>query len=165
MCTGIQRSEESAEEGAFRPLLEGVRALVRGPYEREEKLQAICELLAEQVPHYHWVGFYLVEQPGAKALLLGPFAGDPTEHVRIPFGHGICGQAAEGREAMIVQDVTLESNYLACSPRVKAEIVIPILWDGALRGLLDIDSYLRAPFSVEDQAFLEQVCELLAVLI
>jgi GAF domain-containing protein len=116
------------------------------------------------VPHYHWVGFYLVEQLEKKELLLGPFAGDPTEHVRIPIGRGICGQAAEGRETMIVQDVSLESNYLACSPSVKAEIVVPILKDGALLGLLDIDSQFKAPFSVEDQAFLEQVCELLAVL-
>jgi L-methionine (R)-S-oxide reductase len=163
MCAGMHRSEES-EEGAFQPLLDGVRALVRGPYERDEKLQAICTFLAELVPHYHWVGFYLVGRPEKKELLLGPFLGDPTEHVRIPFGRGICGQAAERRETLMVQDISRESNYVACSPSVKAEIVVPILRNGALLGLLDIDSQFQSPFSVEDQAFLEQVCELLTVL-
>lgn len=163
MCTSGHQKEEAAQ-GRFELLLERVRALVDGPYERAEKLRAICTLLAATIPHYHWVGFYLVEQPEKKELLLGPFAGAPTEHVRICFGRGICGQAAEGRETMIVQDVLRESNYLACSPSVKAEIVAPIRKNGALRGLLDIDSQVKAPFSVEDQAFLEQVCELVAVL-
>ena len=163
MGTSGHQQEEAAPR-SFEPLLERMRAIVARSRERDKTLLALCTFLMATVPHYHWVGFYLVEQLEKKELLLGPFAGDPTEHVRIPIGRGICGQAAEGRETMIVQDVSLESNYLACSPSVKAEIVVPILKDGALLGLLDIDSQFKAPFSVEDQAFLEQVCELLAVL-
>jgi L-methionine (R)-S-oxide reductase len=163
MCTSGHHKEE-ATPGTFEHLLGRVRALVEGPYERDEKLHRICTLLAANVLHYHWVGFYLVGQPEKKELVLGPFVGDPTEHVRIPFGRGICGQAAERREILMVQDISRESNYVACSPSVKAEIIVPILRNGALLGLLDIDSHLRTPFSVEDQAFLEQVCELLTVL-
>ena len=163
MCTSGHHQEEAAPE-TFKHLLERVRALVEGPHERDEKLRTICILLAANVLHYHWVGFYLVGRPEKKELVLGPFAGAPTEHVRIPFGRGICGQAAERRGTLMAQDVSLESNYLACSPQVKAEIVVPILRNGALLGLLDIDSQFKAPFSVEDQAFLERVCELLTVL-
>jgi len=163
MCTSGHHQEEAAPE-TFKHLLERVRALVEGPHERDEKLRTICILLAANVLHYHWVGFYLVGRPEKKELLLGPFLGDPTEHVRIPFGRGICGQVAERRETRMVQDISREPNYVACSPSVKAEIVVPILRNGALLGLLDIDSRFHSPFSVEDQMFLEQVCELLAPL-
>jgi L-methionine (R)-S-oxide reductase len=163
MCTSGHHKEEAAP-GTFEHLFRRVRALVEGPYERDEKLRTICTLLATNVLHYHWVGFYFVGRPEKKELVLGPFAGEPTEHVRIPFGRGICGQVAERRETLMVQDISRESNYVACSPSVKAEIVVPILRGSELLGLLDIDSHLRAPFSVEDQAFLEQVCEFLAVL-
>jgi L-methionine (R)-S-oxide reductase len=163
MCTSGHHQEE-ATPGTFEHLLGRVRALVEGPYERDEKLRRICTLLAANVLHYHWVGFYLVGRPEKKELVLGSFVGDPTEHVRIPFGRGICGQAAERRETLMVQDISRESNYVACSPSVKAEIVVPILRGSELLGLLDIDSQVHSPFSVEDQAFLEQVCELLTVL-
>ncbi len=161
MCTSGHQKEEAAPE-TFEHLLERVRALVARSRERDETLLALCTFLVATVRHYQWVGFYLVDRPDE--LVLGPFLGDPTEHVRIPFGRGICGQAADRRETIMVQDISRESNYLACSPSVKAEIVVPILRNGALLGVLDIDSQFLSPFSVEDQAFLEQVCELLAAL-
>jgi L-methionine (R)-S-oxide reductase len=164
MCTaGDQKARAGLE--SFQPLYERVKALVQGPCERTEKLRAISALIAEQVPHYHWVGFYLVDDAHSGELVLGPFVGEPTEHLRIPVGLGICGQAAERRATITVQDVALELNYLACSPHVKAEIVVPILRAGKLLGVLDVDSHFRSPFSVEDRTFLEQVCELVAVLV
>ncbi len=147
---------------SFHSLLEKVRAIVESHQQRTDKLGAICTLLRDSVPHYDWVGFYLVDDLQAQTLVLGPFAGEPTEHVKIPFGKGICGQAAETRETFIVQDVTQESNYLSCSPRVKSEIVVPILKEGQIIGELDIDSHAFAPFSDKDRLFLEEVCELVS---
>ena len=147
----------------FRALLNQAKGIVDGPLERDEKLQAICELLHNGVDYYNWVGFYLVDAPKAE-LVLGPFAGEPTEHVRIPFGRGICGQAAERKETFTVQDVSKESNYLSCSPRVQSEIVVPILKDGQVVGELDIDSHVLSPFGREDVELLEGICSLVSKL-
>jgi len=69
----------------------------------DAKLKAICKLLKDNVSYYDWVGFYFVDKKKQKELLLGPFVGEPTEHIRIPFGRGICGQAAELRKAFVVR--------------------------------------------------------------
>ncbi|RLF89910.1 GAF domain-containing protein [Thermococci archaeon] len=118
-----------------------------------KKLERVCELLRE-IPHYQWVGFYLVR---GEELVLGPFSGEPTEHVRIPFGLGVCGRAAKEKRILVVQDVSKESNYLACSPKVKSEIVLPVFKEGEIIGELDIDSHYLSPFSDEDVSFLEVV--------
>lgn len=108
------------------------------------------------------MGFYLVDPQAERELILGPYVGAPTEHTRIAFGQGICGQAAETEMTFIVPDVALESNYLSCSPMVRSEIVIPILYQDRVVGELDIDSHTLAPFTDEDRAFLEQVCQRVA---
>lgn len=126
---------------------------------REEKLTAICRVLVDRVDHYDWVGFYLVDAIQDRELILGPFVGDPTEHVRIAFGQGICGQAAETGKTFIVQDVDQAANYLSCSPAVKSEIVVPIFRDAIFVGELDIDSHILAPFTQKEREFLEEICE------
>lgn len=148
----------------FPPLLEAVQTLVAESTDRTATLQAICQLLHDQVPHYQWVGFYLTDPDQTRELVLGPFVGAPTEHVRIPFGRGICGQAAEQERTFIVQDVLAETNYLSCSPEVRSEIVVPLFKDGQVIGELDIDSHRLAPFTDADRTFLEQVCALAATL-
>jgi GAF domain-containing protein len=131
------------------------------PFDRDEKLETICELLQGGVAYYEWVGFYIVDA-SQKALVLGPFVGEPTEHVRITFGKGICGQAAERQETFIVQDVSQETNYLSCSPSVQSEIVVPIFKDGEIVGELDIDPHTLSPFTQEDREFLEDVCQIVS---
>ena len=133
--------------------------------ERDETLTRICEVLKNEVPHYDWVGFSLVDPVAERELVLGPYAGAPTEHTRIPFGKGICGQAAATEATFIVQDVTLETNYLSCSPDVRSEIVVPILKEDMIVGELDIDSHALAPFTDQDQAFLDAVCAQVAPLL
>lgn len=123
----------------------------------EDILQNICELLRERVPHYDWVGIYLVDDENPEELVLGPFTGADTEHTRIDFGDGICGQVAEGKETMVVQDVTERNNYLACNIHVKSEIVVPIFVEGEFWGEIDIDSHQEAPFSEEDVELLERI--------
>lgn len=141
----------------FRSLLDEVRSIMGGPGERDVKLQTVCGLLAERVAHYNWVGFYLRDRSGREELVLGPHVGAPTDHTRIPFGRGICGQAAARKETFVVQDVSKETNYLSCSASVKSEIVVPIMKAGAVAGELDIDSHVSAPFTDDDRAFLEKV--------
>jgi len=152
------------KEQLFNFLLKKVRETVVGSYDTTEKLFTICTLLMDTVPYYDWVGFYLVDPPGNKELVLGPFVGEPPEHVRIPFGTGICGQAAERKVTVIAQDVSKEVNYLSCSPKVKAEIIVPIFKNGELVGELDIDSHTRSPFTLEDRIFLENICEIVSAL-
>ncbi|MGC9467112.1 MAG: GAF domain-containing protein [Anaerolineae bacterium] len=148
----------------YERLLGRVQGIVEMDTGRDAKLRAICTLLRDEVPHYDWVGFYLVDPEAERELVLGPFAGAPTEHVRIPFGEGICGQAADTEATFVVQDVSLETNYLSCSPDVRSEIVVPILKDGTVIGELDIDSHALAPFTALDRVFLDSVCAEVATL-
>ena len=121
-----------------------------------EKMQAICELLKENVPHYDWVGFYF-RNGDKEELKLGPYAGEPTDHTIIPFDKGICGQVAVSNQNFVVPDVKAQDNYIACSVTVKAEIVIPLFLNGVNIGQIDIDSNTPDPFSEEDERFLEFV--------
>jgi len=139
----------------FEEIAERIEKIADGMSSREDKLLEICSILRDEIPHYDWVGFYIAE---GKELVLGPFRGEPTEHVRIPFGEGICGQAAERGETFIVQDVSRETNYLSCSVKVKSEMVVPIFKDGKIVGELDIDSHSISPFTSADKEFLERVC-------
>jgi L-methionine (R)-S-oxide reductase len=125
---------------------------------------ALCQKLQRENPHYNWVGFYWMDDAD-QALHLGAYVGTETDHVRIPYGRGICGQVAESGETFLVPDVQAQDNYLACSIETKAEIVVPVYKDGKLVGQLDIDSHKRDPFSSEDQAYLEQVCAAVALLL
>jgi len=133
--------------------------LIAGSGPNAEKLLAVCDMLNSLIPYYDWVGFYFVDREKPDELVLGPFVGAPTEHVRIRFGKGICGQAAEKEETIVIQDVSQENNYLACSIDVRSEIVVPIFKDGTVMGELDIDSHDLAPFDREDRELLEAIAE------
>lgn len=122
----------------------------------EEKLQAICQLLKENVPYYDWVGFYF-RNGDKEELKLGPYAGKPTDHIIIPFGKGICGQVAVSNQNFVVPDVNAQDNYIACSLTVKSEIVVPLFVNGKNIGQIDIDSNTLDPFSEQDERFLEYI--------
>jgi len=154
----------SDKEELFAGLLVDVERILGGPEGPEEKLRAVTILLRERVDRYDWVGFYLVDGP-KRELVLGPYSGEPTEHVRIPFGRGVCGQAAERERTLVVQDVAGEENYLSCSPSVQSEIVVPLFRGDRLVGELDVDSHTPAAFSEEDQTFLARVGETAAGLL
>lgn len=143
-------------------LLSRTRQIVAQNVTRNEKLFAVCELLADEVPTFNWVGFYLVADDAPNELVLGPFVGESTEHTRIPFGKGICGQVAVSHETFVSQDVHAEENYLACSIHVQSEIVVPILKNGEFVAQLDIDSHTRASITEEQVEVLEEICEILA---
>lgn len=126
----------------------------------ENLLLELCELLKKEVYHYDWVGFYILDT-GKNKLILGPFAGKPTQHTHIAVGKGICGQVAESGETMVVQDVTQVENYISCGLEVQSEIVVPVMKNGKFVAEIDIDSHSPAPFTPEDSVFLSEVCDLL----
>ncbi|MCY3998691.1 MAG: GAF domain-containing protein [Flavobacteriaceae bacterium] len=133
----------------------------RTDLEFKGRLQKICELLAKYNQAYDWVGFYMVDQ-SKKTLSLEAYYGESTQHTEIPFGKGICGQVAESNQVFISPDVTLESNYLSCSPKVKSEIVYPILINGKNVGQIDIDSHQKNAFNSKDERLLKDVCGVVA---
>ncbi|QFZ53779.1 GAF domain-containing protein [Oceanihabitans sp. IOP_32] len=125
---------------------------------KNERLQAICQLLESNIDYYNWVGFYFVNGD-KQELILGPYVGEPTDHTVIPFGKGICGQVAVSNKNFVVPDVKAQDNYIACSLTVKSEIVVPIFVNGKNVGQIDIDSNTLDPFTEKDERFLEFVCE------
>jgi len=138
--------------------------IIHSPLTLKEKMQAICNFLGSQMPAYDWVGFYLSDVKNKK-LHLGPFYGKPTEHTSILYGMGICGQAAEAQKTFLIDDVTVEKNYIACSIHVKSEIVVPIIKNQVVVGQIDIDSHTPAAFKEGDKQLLELICQEIATYI
>jgi len=127
----------------------------------DHRLSQVCKVLRENIPYYDWVGFYF-KNGDKEELKLRSFAGEPTDHIIIPFGKGICGQVAVSNKNFMVSDVKAQNNYIACSIHVKAEIVVPLFVNGENIGQIDIDSHTPNPFSKEDEYFLEWVNEKVA---
>ena len=127
----------------------------------QDLMRRMAKLLHDRMLKYNWVGFYMLE-PGAQPpmLVLGPFEGAMTPHVRIPLNQGICGAAASSGKTVVVDDVNKDPRYLACSLETKSEIVVPVFANGKVVGELDIDSHFPAAFSSEHQG-LVQYCAML----
>jgi len=151
----------SINEAAFQQIIADTKHLLYQNNSRDEKLLAICELLSEKVNTFDWVGFYFADTDGKDELVLGPFVGEATDHTRIPFGQGICGQVAISHETFVAQNVHEEDNYISCSVDVQSEIVVPIMKDGKFVAQIDIDSNTRGSITKEQRALLEQIAELL----
>ncbi len=122
----------------------------------EQRLYAICSILHQELENYNWVGFYMANH-STRTLHLGPYVGASTDHVEIPFGKGICGQVAVSNQTFLVEDVTAQDNYIACSITVKSEIVVPLFVDGVNIGQIDIDSHVLNAFSEDDNVFLTEL--------
>ena len=125
---------------------------------KENKLQAICDVLEKEVSYYDWVGFYF-KNGDKEELKLAQYTGEETEHTIIPFGKGICGQVAISNQNFVVQDVSEQDNYISCGWKVKSEIVIPIFIEGENIGQIDIDSHTANIFTPLDEQLLEYVCK------
>jgi L-methionine (R)-S-oxide reductase len=135
--------------------------LARSAPTANDLMQKMVRLLHERVLKYNWVGFYMLE-PGAKPpmLVLGAFEGAMTPHTRIPLNQGICGAAASTGQTVVVDDVSKDPRYLACSLETKSEIVVPVFVHGQVVGELDIDSHFPAAFTAEHKD-LVQHCAML----
>jgi GAF domain-containing protein len=141
------------------PTLANIEAVIREERDPRRAMGGVVEVLKREMPHYTWVGIYVLE---GDELVLGPFLGKPSPHTRIPIGRGICGAAARERETIIVDDVNADSRYLACSLETRSEIVVPIMTGERVLGEIDIDSDRSAAFGPADKRLLESVASLLA---
>jgi L-methionine (R)-S-oxide reductase len=135
--------------------------LAQTSHSAQDLMQRMVKLLHDRMLKYNWVGFYMLE-PGAEPpmLVLGAFEGAMTPHTRIPLHQGICGAAASSGQTVVVDDVSKDPRYLACSLETKSEIVVPIFAHGKVVGELDIDSHFPAAFTGEHQ-LLVQHCAML----
>lgn len=155
---------KTADKISYNELIDRTKSIVSGAGTRDEKLKQVCSMLQEHVEVFDWVGFYLVDHAADRELVLGPYVGEETDHTRIPFGKGICGQAANSLETFVVQDVSKEDNYLACSMEVQAEIVIPVMKNDTFVAELDIDSHTKNSITGEHREMLEEICDIVAKL-
>ncbi len=138
-------------------ILKQIRALAVSITSFTSLQEQIVQALAGSISHYSWTGFYMLDPHDPKTLVVGPYVGEPTPHVRIPVSQGICGAAVATGETVIVDDVTSDPRYLSCSINTKSEIVVPIYAHGRVVGEIDIDSHDPAAFTDQDRQLLEEV--------
>ncbi len=128
----------------------------------EELMRAMVKLLHESMLKYNWVGFYMLEpEANPPMLVLGAFEGAMTPHTRIPLNQGICGAAASSGRTVVIDDVSKDPRYLACSLETRSEIVVPIFVRGKVVGELDIDSHFAAAFTPEHQDLVQYCAQLI----
>ena len=141
----------------YRELAAQLEGLLHGERDAIANAANTSALLFQQMPDINWAGFYFMREAGE--LVVGPFQGKPA-CVRIAVGKGDCGAAAAQRRSVLVPDVHAFPGHIACDAASRAELVVPLLKDGAVLGVLDIDSPLVARFDADDQAGLERIAAL-----
>ena len=141
---------------AFHDIVSEIRRFAERAKDFTSLQEFSAGIIAGRLSYYNWVGFYMLDSSDEDFLVLGPFRGAPTEHVRIPVTEGICGAAVAQGETVIVEDVSADPRYLACSLETRSEIVVPIRANGKIVGEIDIDSHARSAFGSEDRSFLEE---------
>ena len=141
----------------YESLAKQLDALLTGEPDVIANLSNASAVLNQFLTDINWVGFYFMKEG---ELVLGPFQGLPA-CVRIPVGRGVCGTTVAKKETMVVEDVHAFPGHIACDAASKSEIVVPIMKNGEVIGVLDIDSPSEARFNAEDQAGLEKFVEVL----
>jgi len=150
---------EAADKAVmYRDLLSAVDGLTTGEPDGVANMANVAALIWETLPHLNWAGFY---RNVDGELVLGPFQGRPA-CIRIPFGTGVCGAAAETLQVQRVEDVHAFPGHIACDAASVSELVVPIVRDGKLIAVLDLDSPNPSRFTEEDEAGCVAVCDLLA---
>jgi GAF domain-containing protein len=142
------RFEAASKPDLYRELIEAADALTAGEPDGVANMANVAALLWETLPDLNWAGFY---RHLDGELVLGPFQGRPA-CIRIPIGKGVCGTAAETLEAQCVPDVHAFPGHIACDSASRSELVVPIVREGALAGVLDLDSPQPGRFDAEDLA-------------
>jgi GAF domain-containing protein len=127
--------------------------------------EEVVRTISQGLPYYDWVGFYMLDPNDPGTLVLGPFVGEPTPHVRIPVHQGICGAAVAARSTIVIDDVNADPRYLSCSIKTRSEVVVPIFVRDKVVGELDIDSHTPAAFTNADREFLEEAARIVGTYI
>ena len=156
MAEDLQIHTGSKEE-QYLSLLPQIKGLVTGEPDPTANQANVCAALKEQFG-WLWVGFYLIKKNERQTdeLVLGPFQG-PVACTRIRFGKGVCGSAWQEEKTLIVPDVEQFPGHIACSSLSRSEIVVPLIKDGQIWGVLDVDSVEQNSFDETDQKFLEEI--------
>lgn len=155
MAEDLKITRGLSREQTYRELLPQIEALMEGETDLIANLGNVCAALKEAL-EFLWIGFYIVKND---ALVLGPFQG-PVACTRIQKGRGVCGSAWVQKKVLIVPDVEKFPGHIACSSRSKSEIVLPVLRNGEVAMVLDIDSTRLNDFSVMDEKYLREVIKL-----
>lgn len=145
------------KEAAYQLMNAQLAALLEGETNPLSNLANASALLKQSLPRSVFAGFYLFD---GKELLLGPFQGG-ISCVHISLGKGVCGESAQDRKTLIVEDVTKHANYIACDAAAMSEIVVPMVKGDRLIGVLDLDSSVRSDYDEIDRHYLERFVELL----
>lgn len=135
-----------------------LQALLAGEHDPLASCANFVAALYERLPQINWLGLYIRR---GDDLVLGPFQGKPA-CVRIPLGRGVCGSAAARRETLCVADVHAFEGHIACDPDSRSEVVVPLMRDGEVYGVLDVDSPVPGRFEAADVARLEAAAALLS---
>jgi GAF domain-containing protein len=147
----------------YRQLVDAADALTSGEPDSVANMANVAALIWEFVPDLNWAGFYRMGtgKTGADELVLGPFVGRPA-CIRIPIGKGVCGTAAATGNTQLVADVHAFPGHIACDALSQSELVVPVVRDGAVVAVIDLDSPQPGRFSHEDSAGIEALAKLLA---
>lgn len=152
---------ESARHHAYTLIDEALAALLEGEDDWIAALATVSCELHHAFEYFHWTGVYRAHPDGRPELIIGPYQGGHG-CLRIDFARGVCGAAARERVIQLVPDVHAFPGHIACSSTTRSEVVVPILTpDGALLGVLDVDSDLPAAFTAVDAARLGSICAML----
>ncbi|MFV8517376.1 MULTISPECIES: GAF domain-containing protein [unclassified Bacillus (in: firmicutes)] len=152
-----KESYAGSREEQYETVIKQLDALLTGELNVVANLSNASALLNQFLDRVNWVGFYVTE---GNQLVLGPFQGMPA-CVRIPFGRGVCGVAAETKTTQLVADVHQFPGHIACDSASNSEIVVPIVKEETVIGVLDIDSPEKNRFDEVDQRYLEKFVETL----
>lgn len=138
----------------YAELAKQARALLDGEHDRIANAANLSALAYQALPDLNWVGFYLFD---GTELVLGPFQGKPA-CVRIPLNRGVCGAAASQRQTQLVPDVHAFPGHIACDAASRSEIVVPLVRQGELIGVWDVDSPVPDRFDEDDRQGMEALC-------
>ena len=147
----------SEKESLYQTINEQLSYLLEGEPNVLANLSNASALLKTSFPNTVFAGFYLFD---GNELILGPFQGG-VSCVRIPLGKGVCGESAASRQTVIVGDVKTYPNYISCDSSARSEIVVPMVKEGRLLGVLDLDSSLVDDYDDLDQKYLEEFVSIL----
>jgi len=154
----LDMSTPAAKREAYRQLNAQVKALFDGERNQLANLAQFSALIYGAVPDLNWAGFYMAH---GEELILGPFQGK-VACVRIPFSRGVCGASARGREIQLVKDVHAFPGHIACDSASASELVLPVVVDGRLIGVFDMDSPSLARFDEDDARGMSEALALFA---
>ena len=143
---------------AYRQLREAADALTAGEPDGVANMANVAALLWDFLPDLNWAGFYRMIEG---ELVLGPFMGRPA-CIRIPLGKGVCGVAAKDAASQLVEDVHAFPGHIACDSDTNSELVVPVVRDGAVIAVIDLDSPQRARFDGQDLRGIEELANVIA---